>query len=409
MQVMYERCAGLDVHKKTVVACLLTSAGQETRPFGTMTADLLSLADWLRACGCTQVAVESTGDYWKPLFNILEGTCEVLLVNAQHVKAVPGRKTDVKAAAWLAERLQHGLLRASFIPPVAQRERRALTRYRSTFIRERVPLSNRVQTRWADANMKLAAVASDIMGGSGRAILAALIAGHTDPPTLAALAKGRLRSKREPLAKALEGRVKPHHRFVLTELLCQIDSLDETVARFAAQIQAISGPFEEAVGLLDTIPGRARHTAETIVAEIGTDRRRFPSADHLASWAGVAPGNDESAGKRASGKTRKGPRFLRTTLVQAAHAAARTKGTYLRAPYRRLAARRGKKRAILALAHSMLMMASYMIQRQAPYREAGADVFDRLQPEDTARRLVKRLEHLGDHVTLQSLPTEARP
>jgi transposase len=409
MQVMYERCAGLDVHKKTVVACVLSPAGQETRTFGTMTADLLALADWLLACGCTHVAIESTGDYWKPVFNILEGTCEVILVNAQHVKAVPGRKTDIKDAAWLAELLQHGLLRASFIPPVAQRELRDLTRYRSTFIRERVTLINRVQKLLEDANIKLAAVASDIMGVSGRAILAALIAGHTDPHTLAELAKGRLRSKREPLAKALEGRVKPHHRFVLTELLCQIDSLDETIARFDAQIQEISGPFEEAVGLLDTIPGIARHTAEMIVAEIGTDMRRFPTADHLASWAGVAPGNYESAGKRASGKTRKGNRFLRTTLVQAAHAAARTKGTYLSAQYRRLAARRGKKRAILALAHSMLMMTYYMIQRQEPYREAGADFFDRLQPEDTARRLVKRLEHLGYHVTLQSLPTEPRP
>jgi transposase len=407
MQVMYERCAGLDVHKKTVVACVATPAGQETRSFGTMTADLLSLADWLLTCGCTHVAIESTGDYWKPVFNILEGTCEVILVNAQHVKTVPGRKTDVKDAAWLAELLQHGLLRASFIPPVAQRELRDLTRYRSTFIRERVTLINRVQKLLEDANIKLAAVASDIMGVSGRAILAALIAGHTDSRTLAELAKGRLRSKREPLAKALEGRVKPHHRFVLTELLCQIDSLDETVARFDAQIQAISGPFEEAVGLLDTIPGIACHTAEMIVAEIGTDMSRFPSADHLASWAGVAPGNYESAGKRASGKTRKGNRFLRTTLVQAAHAAARTKGTYLSAQYRRLAARRGKKRAILAVAHSMLMMAYYMIQRQEPYRESGADFFDRLQPADTARRLIKRLESLGYQVTLQNPSTEA--
>jgi transposase len=409
MQVMYERCAGLDVHKKTVVACVLTPAGQETRTFGTMTAELLALADWLLACGCTHVAIESTGDYWKPVFNILEGTCEVILVNAQHVKAVPGRKTDVKDAAWLAELLQHGLLRASFIPPVAQRELRDLTRYRSTFIRERVTLINRVQKLLEDANIKLAAVASDIMGVSGRAILAALIAGHTEPHTLAELAKGRLRSKREPLTKALEGRVKPHHRFVLTELLCQIDSLDETVARFDAQIQEISGPFEEAVGLLDTIPGIARHTAEMIVAEIGTNMSRFPSADHLASWAGVAPGNYESAGKRASGKTRKGNRFLRTTLVQAAHAAARTKDTYLSAQYRRLAARRGKKRAILAVAHSMLMMAYYMIQRQEPYREAGADFVDRLQPEDTARRLIKRLESLGYQVTLQNPSTEAVP
>jgi transposase len=409
MQVMYERCAGLDVHKKTVVAWVLTPAGQETRTFATMTADLLALADWLLACGCTHVAIESTGDYWKPVFNILEGTCEVILVNAQHVKAVPGRKTDVKDAAWLAELLQHGLLRASFIPPVAQRELRDLTRYRSTFIRERVTLINRVQKLLEDANIKLAAVASDIMGVSGRAILAALIAGHTDPHTLAELAKGRLRSKREPLAKALEGRVKPHHRFVLTELLCQIDGLDDTIARFDAQIQEICGSFEEAVGLLDTIPGVARHTAEMLIAEIGTDMSRFPSADHLAAWAGVAPGHHESAGKRASGKTRKGNRFLRTTLVQAAHAAARTKSTYLSAQYRRLATRRGKKRAIMAVAHSILVIAYYMIQRQEPYREAGADFFDRLQPEDTARRLVKRLEHLGYHVTLQNPSTDARP
>jgi transposase len=409
MQVMYERCAGLDVHKKTVVACVRTLEGQETRTFGTMTAELLALADWLLACGCTHVAIESTGDYWKPVFNILEGTCEVILVNAQHVKAVPGRKTDVKDAAWLAELLQRGLLRASFIPPVAQRELRDLTRYRSTFIQERVTLINRVQKLLEDANVKLAAVASDMMGVSGRAILAALLAGHSDPQALADLAKGRLRSKRDQLANALDGRIKPHHRFVLTELLCQIDGLDDTVARFDAQIQAIYGPFEAAAGLLDTIPGVARRTAEMIVAEIGTDMSRFPSADHLASWAGVAPGNHESAGKRASGKTRKGNRFLRTSLVQAAHAAARTRGTYLSAQYRRLATRRGKKRAILAVAHSILVMAYYMIQRQEPYRDAGADFFDRLQPEDTARRLVKRLESLGYHVTLQSSSTDVMP
>ena len=409
MQVMYERCAGLDVHKKTVVACMLTPEGQETRTFGTMTAELLALADWLLACGCTHVAIESTGDYWKPVFNILEGTCEVILVNAQHVKAVPGRKTDVKDAAWLAELLQHGLLRASFIPPVAQRELRDLTRYRSTFIRERVTLINRVQKLLEDANIKLASVASDIMGVSGRAILAALLAGHTEPQALADLAKGRLRTKRELLAQALDGRVKPHHRFVLTELLCQIDGLDETIARFDAQIQAVYGSFEEAVGLLDTIPGVARHTAEMLVAEIGTDMSRFPCADHLAAWAGVAPGHHESAGKRTSGKTRKGNRFLRTTLVQAAHAAVRTQQTYLSAQYRRLASRRGKKRAILAVAHTILVMAYYMLQRQEPYREAGADFFDRLQPEDTARRLVKRLEHLGYHVVLQSLPTAVMP
>ncbi len=336
------------------------------------------------------------------MFNILEGTCEVLLVNAQHIKAVPGRKTDGKDAVWLAELLQHGLLRARFIPPIAQRELRALTRYRSTLIQERVTLINRGQKLLEDANSKLAAVASDIMGVSGRAILAALLTGHADPQARAELAKGRLRSKRDQLTKALEGRVNPHHRLVLTELWCQIDGIDDTIARFDAQIQAICGPVEEAVSLLDTIPGVARRTAEMIVAETGTEMTRFPSADHLAAWAGVAPGNHESAGERASGNTRKGNRFLRTTLVQAAHAAARTKGTYLSAPYRRLAARRGKKRAILAVAHSILVMAYDMTQRQEPYRDAGADCFDRLQPEDTARRLVKRLEILGDHVTLQS-------
>jgi transposase len=406
MQIMHERCAGLDVHKKTVVACVVTPGGQEIRTFSTMTVDLLGLSDWLLVCGCTHVAMESTGDYWKPVFNMLEGSFEVLLVNAQHVKAVPGRKTDVKDAAWLAELLQHGLLRASFIPPVAQRELRDLTRYRSTFIRERTTLVNRVQKLLEDANIKLAAVASDIMGVSGRAILAALLAGHTDPQALADLAKGRLRSTRDQLAKALDGRVEAHHRCVLTELLCQIDSLDETIARFDTQIQEISTPFEAAIGLLDTIPGVARPTAEMIVAEIGTDMSRFPSADHLAAWAGVAPGNHESAGKRTSGKTRQGNRFLRTVLVQAAHAAARTKSTYLSAQYRRLATRRGKKRAMMAVAHSMLVMAYYMIQRQEPYREAGGDFFDRLQPEDTARRLVKRLEHLGYHVTLQNPSTD---
>jgi transposase len=292
---------------------------------------------------------------------------------------------------------------------VAQRELRDLTRYRSTFTRERVTLINRGQKLLEDANIKLASVASDIMGVSGRAMLAALLAGYTDPQARADLAKGRLRSKRDLLAQALDGRVKPHHRFVLTEWLCQIDSLDETIARFAAQIPAVYGSFEGAVGLLDTIPGVARHTAEMLVAEIGTDMSRFPSAVHLAAGAGVAPGHHESAGKRTSGKTRTGNRFLRTTLVQAAHAAARTQQISLHAQYRRLASRRGKKRAIQAVAHTLLVIAYYRLQRQEPYRDAGADFFDRLHPEDTARRLVKRLEHLGYHIVLQSLPAEVMP
>ncbi len=405
MKVVYERCAGLDVHKKTVVACVIVPNEQggwhrETRTFGTGMAELLALSDWLQGLGCTHVAMESTGEYWKPVFNILEGNFEVLLVNAQHIKAVPGRKTDVKDAEWIAELLQHGLLRASFIPPAPQRELRDLTRYRATFIRERATLANRVQKVLEDANIKLSSVASNVLGVSGRAMLEALVAGQSDPETLANLAKGRLREKRELLVKALEGRVKPHHRFVLTELLWQIDSLDETLAHFDERIEQACAPFEEAVGLLDTIPGVARQAAETIVAEMGTDMNRFPSAAHLASWAGVAPGNHESAGKRYSGKTRKGNRPLRTLLTQVAHAAARTKGTYLAAQYRRLAARRGKKRAILAVAHSVLVIAYHLIQRKESYCEAGADYFDKHRPEAITKRLIRRLENLGYQVTL---------
>jgi transposase len=404
MKTLYERCAGLDVHKKTVVACVRTPAGQETRTFGTMTAELLDLSDWLVTQGVTHVAMESTGDYWKPIFNILEGTVEVILVNAQHLKTVPGRKTDVKDAEWIAELLQYGLLKASFIPPVAQRELRDLTRYRSTFIRERATLSNRVQKLLEDANIKLGSVASNVLGVSGRAMLEAVVAGQTDPEILADLAKGRLREKRDQLIKALEGRVKPHHRFVLTELLCQIDSLDETLGRFNEQIREACRPFEEAVGLLDTIPGVARQVAEIMASEMGVDMSRFPNEDHLSSWAGVAPGNHESAGKRYSGKTHPGNQVLRTALVQAAQAAAHTKDTYLSAQYRRLAARRGKKKAILAVAHSILVMAYHMLQRKEPYREAGAHFFDQFRSEETAKRLVKRLERLGYQVALQPPP-----
>jgi transposase len=285
---------------------------------------------------------------------------------------------------------------------VGRRERRDWTRYRGPCVQVRVTLIHRGQQLLADSNSQLAAVTSAIMGPSGRAILAALLTGYATPQALADLAQGPLRSARDQWAQALDGRGKPHHRLVLTELLCRIDSLDDTMARFDTRIQEIGGPFDEAAALLETIPGVARRTAAMLVAEIGTNMTRVPSADHLASWAGVAPGNHDSAGTRASGKTRKGNRFVRATLVQAAHAAARPKGTYLSAQSRRLAARRGKKRASLAVAHSILVMAYYMIQRQEPYRNAGADVFDRLQPEDTARRLIKRLESLGYHVTVQS-------
>jgi transposase len=412
MDILYPRCAGADVHKKTVVVCVITPNGpsgwrRETRTFSTMTADLLALADWLQSCGVTHVAMESTGEYWKPVFNILEGNFEVLLVNAQHVKAVPGRKTDVSDAEWLADLLRQGLLRASFIPPIAQRDLRDLTRFRSTFVRERATLVNRVQKVLEDANLKLASVASNVMGVSGRAMLAAVLEGHATAEAMADLAKGRLREKRPQLVRALEGRVKPHHRFVLSELLCQIDNLDETIARFDEQIQQACIPFEEAVMYLDTIPGVARTTAEIIVAEIGTDMSRFPSAADLASWAGVAPGNHESAGKRLSGKLRKGNKSLRTALNQAAHAAARTQDTYLSAQYRRLAKRRGKKKAIMAVAHTILTIAYHLILRHESYQELGSDYFERRNPEATARHLKKRLEQLGYAVTLQASPVTA--
>jgi len=407
MDVVYKSCAGLDVHKEVVVAALivLDALGRgykETRTFGTMSIDLLALSDWLQSHGVTHVAMESTGEYWKPVYNILENNFELLLINAQHIKAVPGRKTDVNDAEWIADLLRHGLLRASFVPPVGQRELRELTRYRSTFVRARATLVNRLQKVLESANIKLASVATDVMGLSGRAMLEAIIAGQAQPEEMAELAKGRMREKRAELAKALSGRVKAHHRFVLAELLCQIDSLDETIGRFNEQIEEYCRPFEQAVVLLDTIPGVARETAEVIVAEIGVGMSRFPSANHLAAWAGVAPGNHESAGKRYSGRMRQGNQALKTALTQAAHAAAHTKDTYLAAQAHHLTGRRGKKRAIMAVAHSILVIGYHLIQRQEPYRELGGNYFDQQRPEATAKRLVKRLERLGYQVSLQS-------
>lgn len=414
MRVIYSKVAGLDVHKKTVVAAIIVPAAsggwhQEKRTFSTMTADLLTLSDWLMGHGVTHVAMESTGEYWKPVFNILEDGFQVILVNAQHLSRVPGRKTDQSDAEWIAELMQCGLLQASFIPPVGQRELRELTRFRSTFVRERATLVNRVQKVLESANIKLGSVASDVMGVSGRLMLAAIIEGQASPEEMAELAKGRLREKRPALVQALTGRVKAHHRFVLTELLCQIDNLEDTIARFDEEIEAYCRPFEEAVILLDTIPGVSREMAEIIVSEIGVDMDRFPTANHLAAWAGVAPGNNESGGKRRSGRTRKGNKPLGAALNQAAHAAARTKNTYLSAQYGRLAARRGKKKAIMAVSHSILVIAYHIIKRQEPYHDLGADYFDKQHPEATARRLLKRLERLGYEVSVNSTPVAAVP
>lgn len=405
MEVIHPHCAGLDVHKKTVVACVITPDSQgkwhrAIQTFTTLTGDLLKLSDWLSGQAVTHVAMESTGEYWKPVFNILESSFEVMLVNAQHIKAVPGRKTDVKDAQWIAELLQHGLLRPSFIPPLAQRDLRDLTRHRTNFVRERVNLVNRIQKVLEGANIKLASVATDVMGVSGRAMLAAIVDGETDATVMAELAKGRLRNKQALLVQAMEGRIRPHQRFILAQLLAQVDSLEETIARFDEEINHYCDPFESVVTLLDTIPGVGRQTAEMLVAEIGVDMSRFPSAAHLAAWAGLAPGNYESAGKHLSGKTRKGNQTLRSGLMQSAHVASRSR-TYLAAQYRRIAARRGKKRATMAVAHSILVIAYYVIQRQEPYRELGANYFDQQRPEVTTKRLVKRLENLGYEVALQ--------
>ena len=406
MDVVHTHCAGLDVHKKSVVATVIVPETQggwckETQTFGTMTADLLTLSDWLQSHAVTHVAMESTGEYWRPVFNILEGNFEVLLVNAQHMHQVPGRKTDVKDSEWLADLLRHGLVRGSFIPPEPQRNLRDLTRHRSNFVRERTNLINRMHKTLEGANIKLGAVASDVVGVSGRAILAALIEGEADAATMAELAKGRLRTKRTELTKALEGRVNAHHRFILTELLCQIDGVEETIEHFDEQIVEYCHPFEEVVAHLDTITGIGPDLAQALLAEIGTDMTRFGTAQRLSAWAGVAPGNHESGGKRRSTKTRQGNRRVKSLLVQAAWAASRTKDTYLSALYHRLAGRRGKKKAIVAVAHAILVIVFHLIIRNEPYRELGGDYFDKQDPETTVKRLAKRIEKLGYQVTLQ--------
>lgn len=406
MDVIYPRCCGLDVHKKTVAACLITSTEgpepvKEVRTFRTVTADLLAMADWLQEAGCTHVAMESTGVYWRPVYNLLEGQFELLVVNAQHIKAVPGRKTDVKDAAWIAELLRHGLLRGSFIPSKPQRQLRELTRYRSTLVQDHARALNRLQAVLEDANLKLASVVTDVYGVSARAMLAAILAGQRDVETLAELARGRLRAKRDQLKEALEGRVTAHHSFLLTEHLSTLEYLDEAIARLSGEIDQRLTAEQTAITLLDTIPGVGQRAAEILIAEIGTDMSRFPSAKHLASWAGMCPGNHESGGKRLSGKTRKGNRWLRQILVEVAQVASKTKNTYLAAQYKRLAARRGKKRALIAVGHTVLIIAYTLLTRQQPYQDLGAVYFDRREQQRVERRLIQRLERLGYEVSLQ--------
>jgi transposase len=405
MDVIYPRCCGVDVHKREVVACVVTTGPDGTphkaiRIFGTMTPDILALADWLAAHEVTHVAMESTGVYWKPLWNLLEDQFALLLVNARHVKAVPGRKTDVRDCEWLADLLRHGLLTGSFVPDRPQRELRELTRYRTSLVRERTAAANRLQKTLEGANVKLASVATDILGKSGREMLAALVAGETDGAELAQLAQGRLREKLPQLERALVGRVGPHQRFLVAEQLAHIDFLEAAIARVSAEIAERVQPEEDAIARLDTIPGIGRSVAEVLVAEIGTDVGRFPSPKHLASWAGLCPGNHESAGKRRGGATRKGSPWLRACLVQAAHAAARTKGTYLAAQYRRLAARRGRAKAAVAVAHSILIIAYHVLTEGTVYCDLGGNYFDERDRQAVERRLVHRLQGLGYTVSL---------
>jgi transposase len=405
MEVVHTCCCGLDVHKESVTACVLWAEGKgkkrkEKRQFGTMTRDLLALGDWLRASGVTHVAMESTGVYWKPVWNILEGQFEILLVNAQHIKAVPGRKTDQNDAEWIADLLQHGLLRGSFVPPTPIRELRDLTRYRVSLVQECNRIANRIQKVLEDGNIKLASVATDALGASGRAMLKAMIEGEGDVEKLAEMSRGLLRNKIPELQRALEGRLRSHHRFLLKELMEHLEFVESKIARLEREIGEHLRPFEARVERLCTIPGVQWVTASGLIAEIGVNMNQFADAEHLASWAGLCPGSYESAGKRKSGKTRKGSAWLRRCLCQAAWAVSTKKNNYLSALYRRLAARRGKKRAVIAVAHTLLQIAYYILRDGKWYRELGADYFDQLHPSRVKRYLVKRLERLGFQVSL---------
>ena len=412
MEILYTICCGLDVHKDSVVACLrrVGAAGhvtKELRSFGTTTGALLTLCDWLVAAGCTHVAMESTGQYWKPVFHILEGQfVQVLVVNAQHIKALPGRKTDLLDAEWIAQLLQHGLLRGSFIPPAAIRQLRECTRYRTQLIRARADEANRIQKLLEAANLKLGSVATDILGVSGRAMLAALARGETDATALAGLAKGRLRSKREQLVAALTGRSTPVLRALLGQQLAHVEYLDRAIAELDSLIGTLMAPYQAEAARLHTATGIDTRTAENLIAELGVDMAVFPTDRHCASWVGLCPGSNESAGKRKTGKTRKGNKWLRSALVTAAWAASHTR-TYLGAQYHRLARRRGKKKAIVAVAHSLLVIAYHILKDGTLYRELGHDYFDRRDTVRLQRRLITRLESLGLRVTVEPLPQAA--
>jgi transposase len=408
MERVYERCCALDVHKAQVTACVHVPDQRGVRSelcaeFSTMTAELLGLRDWLKGLGVTHVAMEATGVYWKPVYYLLEDDFELLLVNAQHVKNVPGRKTDVKDAQWLCQLLEHGLVKSSFVPPKPIRELRDLTRYRKSLVWERAREANRLHKVLEDANIKLDCVASRPFGASGKAMLKELCLGNNDPVALADLAKGKLRAKLPLLRQALEGRFREHHALLVSHLLAHVEYLDETIGQLSSEIEERMRPFEHKRELLCSIPGVAERTAEVIIAELGPDMDRFPTHRHAASWAAVCPGHDESAGKRRSGKTRKGDSWLRTALIEAAQSAAgRTKDTYLHSQYLRVKRRRGHRKAIVAVAHSILVASYYILRDGVPYEELGADYFVRREDQERlTKRLVRQLEKLGQSVTLE--------
>jgi transposase len=403
MEVLYARCAGLDVHKDTVVAavrCVSEPQHREVRTFGTTTRDLFALADWLESHGCTHVAMEATGIYWKPVWHMLEGRFELVLANAQHIRNVPGRKTDVNDATWIADLLAHGLIRSSFVPPARIQELRDLTRTRKQIVREISQHTLRIQKTLEDANIKVASVLSNVIGTSGRAMLSAVIAGEEDPERLADLAVGTARRKRTELVEALRGRITPHHRAMLKLHLGLIAALQAALEELDVTAGKLLAPIQERAALLTTMPAISDIVAQVIVAEIGVDMSRFPSAAHLVSWAGLCPRNDESAGKRRSTRVRKSGNWLKTTLVTAAWAAARKNDSYLKAQFLRIKSRRGAKKAILAVAASMLTAVYYMLRDGAEYRDLGALHFDRRDKTKTIRRLVRKLNDLGCKVDI---------
>jgi transposase len=399
MDLLHPKCAGLDIHQRTVVACARVGAGSSVthhrRTFGTTTADLEALRDWLTAHGCTHVAMESTGVYWKPIWQILEDRFALVLANARHIRAIPGRKSDVNDATWIADLLAHGLIRGSFVPPASVQELRDLTRTRKQLVREIAQHTLRIQKTLEHANLKLTGLLSNILGLSGRAILQALVAGESDPARLADLVHGRLKASRAELVAALHGRVTAHHRFLLQLHLTHVEALERAVREVEARLGEALAPFRTALDRLITMPGVSETVARVLVAEIGFDMTRFATAGHLVSWAGLCPRLDESAGKRLSTRTRPSNPWLKTTLVQAAWAASRKKDGYLRAQFLRLKSRRGPKKAILAVAASMLTAAYHMLKHNVDYRDLGADHFDRRDKAKLAHRLIQRLQALG--------------